>query len=245
MKLGRHLFLTLLGLGLASSTALASTITFVTPTGALDPVGGLPVNASASFTTSANTVSVTLSNLQANPTSVAQVLTDLSFTLDGGTITQTQLQTSLGTLVNINGAGVPTLGTTGLTGWNLDLVGVPGSIHLCAIGNSPCGGALAPTRGIIGPPGPGGLYTNANGSIAGNNAHNPFLDLSATFTLFVPGVTSATNVTGATFSFNTTVGDDVPGVPQQPPPPRVPEPSSVVLLGTGLAYFATRLRRRA
>ena len=49
--------------------AHAATVTYVTPTGAT--TSGGPVNASATFTTGTNSISVSLSNLQANITDVA------------------------------------------------------------------------------------------------------------------------------------------------------------------------------
>ena len=55
---------------------------FTTPTGAVT-VGG-PLNAEADLTTTAGSIMVTLRNLQANPTDVAQLLSDFSFTVGGG-----------------------------------------------------------------------------------------------------------------------------------------------------------------
>jgi hypothetical protein len=75
------------------------------------------------------------------------------------------------------------------------------------------------------------LYSNANGSIAGNGPHNPFLNQTATFNIAVTGVTAATTVTSATFSFGTVAGVNVPGTPGTP---AVPEPISSALVGTGL-----------
>ena len=94
---------------------------------------------------------------------------------------------------------------------------------------------------IIGPSGPGGVYTNANGSIAGNGPHNPFIDQQGMFTLTVAGVTNATTITSATFSFGTTAGIDVPGIPTSP----VPEPSSVLLLGSLVGGVFVSLRKRS
>jgi hypothetical protein len=91
---------------------------------------------------------------------------------------------------------------------------------------------------IIGPPDGSGNYSNANASIAGNGPHNPFVDQTAAFVLSISGINSDTIVTGATFSFGTTPGDNVPGggVPDSG--------STVMLLGTALGSVEI-LRRLA
>jgi hypothetical protein len=91
---------------------------------------------------------------------------------------------------------------------------------------------------IIGPPGAGGTYSNANSSIAGNVPHNPFLNQTATFTITGSGITASTVVTAATFSFGTTPGDNVAAVP-------VPEPSTMAIAGLGaIGFIGVGLRRR-
>jgi MYXO-CTERM domain-containing protein len=96
-----------------------------------------------------------------------------------------------------------------------------------------------PKQTLIGLPNSSGVYSNANGSIAGNGPHNPFLFGPITFTLTVPGVTAASTITEVTFSFGTTVGQDVAGI--------VPEPASATLIAVGLTAVAALagLRRRS
>jgi hypothetical protein len=205
----------------------ADSVTYVTPTGA--STGGGPVNARAVLTVNpAGTLTVVLTNLQANPTDVAQLISDFSFTTNGLTGT---LSSSVGTGIFVNAGGTTTPGTTGSTGWALDPV-AGGLFHVTALG------AVGPANLIIGPPGAGGVYTNANGSIAGNGPHNPFLNQTATFTLAIPGLNSVSQITSFTFSFGTVAGINVPGTPG------VPEPASMVLLGTGLVSLSAGLRRR-
>jgi hypothetical protein len=64
---------------LAASVASATIITYQTPAGS--DVGGLPVAARATISTQTDHVTVVLENLQANPTSVSQSLSDLIFVL--------------------------------------------------------------------------------------------------------------------------------------------------------------------
>lgn len=204
-----------------SVASQAATITFVTPAGSMVPDGA--VNASATFTTGADTLTITLTDLLANPTSVGQLISDLDFVLSTGQTVGT-LTSSSSQLITVNSNGTFTLGATGSTGWVLNN-NVMGGLQLDVL-SAPVG----PAHLLIGPPGGGGTYSNANDSIAGNGPHNPFLNQTATFNLAITGVTAATTVTSAVFSFGTTAGVNVRGVAS----PIVPEPGTYALLGGGL-----------
>lgn len=230
----RKLFWGVALLLLAVATGVrADTVTFITPTGSM--TGGQPVNASATFVTNANgSIDITLTNLQANPTSVVQAISDLDFTLSNGATTG-MLSSSSGTEIAIASGGTATLGSAVSTGWVLNNA-VSGGLQLDVLGTPE-----APAHLIVGPSGAGGVYTDANGSIAGNKPHNPFLDQTATFVVDVSGVTDTTTITGVSFSFGTTAGANVVvGTPFMP----TPEPASLMLLGSGLLGLPL-LRRRA
>ena len=199
-----------------------------TPAGAT--AGGQPVSAQAQFTTSLNQISLVLTNLQANPTSIIQAISDLFFTAsNGGTnlATGTALYTPTANYINIGAGGVSSSAAApAAAAW--DLSNTAGTYHLDKFcGHNTCGNPAAP---IIGP----GPYTNANGSIARNRPHNPFLDQSATFTFAVAGATADTLISNVVFSFGTSPGTNV----------GIPIPAAVWLFGSGLLGLIVIARRR-
>jgi hypothetical protein len=218
-----------LALVLMAAPVHAGSVTFVTPSGAT--VGAGPVNAEVDFTTSANTLTITLIDHLANPKDVGQLLSDLSFTLgNGGSDTGATETAASSSEITVAGNGSFT-GPTPISGVATD--GWPFAVNSSTSGtlNVLAAGGGGPAHLIIGPAGPGGTYSNANGSIDGNGPHNPFLDESATFTITGAGITADTTITSATFGFGTTRGVTVQGVLS------VPEPSALVmsLVGLGIA----------
>ena len=216
-----------------SASALTLTYNFT----GLNPNSGQPINASAVVTTGTNTVGVTLNNLLANPNDVSQLISDVRITL-GATTTGATLASSSGTQITVNANDTFTTGATVSTGWGLTTP-TASTLYLNVLGTQ-----TGPEHLIIGPAGPGGLYSDANGSIAGNAPHNPFLQSGATFTIGLTGVTANTTVTGVALSFGTTPGlIEVPGVPSGGPGVGVPDGgATVVLLGLGLMLLGVTRR---
>ncbi len=225
---------------LGAGTAQASVIVFQTPMGATTSGGA--VSATASFTLSANTLDIQLTNTLANPTSVAQLLSGLSFTLDSG-LTNGTLSSSVANFITVASGGTFSSAGSGLpTGWVLQ----PGFdlCDICASG----GGSNRPAGLIIGPPGAGHLYSSANGSIAGNGPHNPFIDQTASYDLNIQGLSASDAISSVTFRFGTTFGTDtVDGVcTSDCGGTSVPEPGPLALFAAGLlgcALFINRRRR--
>jgi hypothetical protein len=225
-------FAVVLGLTTAAS---ASQVTFTTPGGSTDAAGD-PVAASAQFTTSADTVTIVLTNLLVNQKDVGQNVSDLFFTLSTSQ-SSGSISSSSATARDVASDGTFTDSGPVDTGWALTFDAATG-FHL----NGLAGATFVPAHTLLGEPDGSNVYSNANASIAGNGPHNPFLAGPATFIVSVAGVTADTVITSATFSFGTTAGDNVPGGGPGPP---VPEPATVITALCGLAPLAlVRLYRR-
>jgi hypothetical protein len=219
-----------------STAAFADTFTFSTAPGATTSNGSggtVAVSATAVVTTNNNgTITVVITNNIVNPTTVAQNISDFSFSLSGGitsgngagSVTAAGVARTIATGGSFTDSG--TGSTVQSTGWHNDT-----GLHYTVLS-----GSGQPAYTIIGAPGAGG-YTAAGGSIAGNDPHNPFFAGPITFTLAVTGVTAQTQVSNFVFSFGTTAGNDVPTG-------STPEPASMFLLGTGLLGVGGAIRRK-
>jgi hypothetical protein len=163
-----------------------------------------PLSASAAFTTSSGLLSVTITNDLSASTiiSAGQAVSDLSFTLSNapGTLGATS---ATGTFATFSGTATPTLSPGEPVRWLGQGPPPPGGTGFFSIvGNTITMEALGggqPSQMIL----PAGTtYPAANASIT-NGMFSPYVDGPATFTLALSGVTAATTITSATFSFGT------------------------------------------
>lgn len=182
------------GLAAFCSPAYATTQTFN------DTITGL--GGHVTLTSGAGTVTVTLSDTFATPSSLANLLSDLAFSVTGGTaVSATNYSapnTSFITLTDNQPTAVSGPGTS--NPWTLS-----GSGSYLFTGLN--GGDQTRTL-IIGPVASDYCTAPANhrcpdGLGGGNQNFNPYINQTATFTLAIPGVTSGSTFSNVGFSYGT------------------------------------------
>jgi hypothetical protein len=206
----------------AVSVQSAQAITIGTPSG-YTLSSGLPVNATASFTLNEGSISLTLTNLLSNPTSIAQLISGITFNVSGASGSGKLTTVNSGLLCSISDGGAYTTGASdSLTRWTASHWDT--LIKLTTLSGG------QPDRLIIGPADEKGKYSAANDSIW--KSHDPSVLGSATFNITIPGVTSTSTLSNVTFLF----GSGPEAVP-------VPIPGALLLFGPGVAGLIA-LRRR-
>jgi hypothetical protein len=244
----------ILALGAFAIPARANTILFAT--GPIQLASGT-VNATVSFDIDhvTDTILISVANLQKNPVNIGQLISRVNFTLSHFTNTSPNaaVVTERATEIEIDRMGrIVEVDATLDTDWKI-LPVATGRFDLCTI----CNGSGDPDQLLIGAPAANGRYPNANGGIAGNNSHNPFLLASAetytegplagvnsmpSWTIRLNGIQPTTYVTAVAFGFGTSYGALTAEADALTP---TPEPGTMILLGCGVALmFAARRRKK-
>ena len=192
------------------------------------------VDAQATFHQSAaNLLRISLQNLQST-SNVGQGISGIQFQIcdaSGHVLNITGSITAQNNpVINVDGGGnVTSLGTMA-TGWGLSSNGP--SFTMTALGFTG-NGTNPPDELIL------GTLSSPNSSIAGNGPHNPFINGTGVFSLTLSqNLPLGFQICNVVFLFGT--GPDSVNAPTA----SVPEPASMLLLGSGLAGVAARLRRR-
>src|SRR5262249_35638276 len=153
-------------------------------------------------------VHIDLTNLLTDPTSDIQTLNGIQFVLSTGQTVGTGFASSAQHRQIDSEAANPTgwhdLGISSTT-WNLNN-NVSGGHELTSPGNM---GGSTPLIG--GPRTSDNTYAAANGSIAGNGPHNPFLAGTASYDLDISGLLDTATVSSMRFEFGTAAGTNVTG----------------------------------
>ena len=217
---------TLLAVALIAIASLSfSQVASADPITVCTGAGCSTTNVTGTIVAGAGTVTITLTNnlTNAQVNSVIQNVSGIYFSVsgyNGGAVSLTSSNSTQST--NINGGTGVLAGAVNPTGW---AAGHSGSLItscvVCAFGVGPTAG---PEQTLIGGTG-AGAYANANGSINGNDPHNPFLVGTLTLVLATPGVTANSTFSNVVVQF---------GTEATPPTILTPEPISIVLLGMGM-----------
>ena len=202
----------------------ATVITFDASSPNLNNSG--PVDASATITTLANQIDVTLTDLQAGIHSAGQEVSGIIFTLNVAP-TSASIGSSSGTL--IDAPSTTAIGGSPSAHWGVGHSGF--TVILETAGPFAQGGQ--PFDLIIGP----GPWPNLNPSITN---HQPEIQGAGTFDLTALGITSATTVSSLQFLFGTGPYGELAGVD---PPIPVPEPASLALFSVALLVFGLICKR--
>jgi hypothetical protein len=194
MSRPRNLVLGTLTAAFVGLSSVAAAQTFYSPTES--PNG--TVSAFANFSISGGTLTIVLTNTLLNQISSGQAISDLHWTINGGSFTTLPSDTTplaAGNYININaGGGGSTPAGTNLDSWGLSNTG--GTYNLTTL----TGGQPA-----------GLIWGNGTASAnAGADNFNPYVDQTATFTLAIAGLSDTATISDVVFTFGTNGAVAVP-----------------------------------
>lgn len=224
-------------LALANGALAVMTYSFAASGNGGEITDNRTVSAEVDFTVSQGQIVITLRNTTPDTFSANQLLTGLQFRLTDGSspVTNSVLTSGTGIARDIAADGTYTDSLTPvdlldpqtwkLTSGLLNQLEFHPNAEFALIG--PANGETATTAGTY----------NANGSIEGNDGHNPFVAKIATFVLSSSSITDLTKISDVRFQFNTNMSYSISPIP---------EPSTIGIFGIGLggACAFTAIRRR-
>jgi len=215
----------------------AALVAFSVPASALTvPFSSGNLSGSATLTAGTGTVSIVLTNTTSPTTSIADLISDLSFSVTGGqTIGTTQTVTPTGSLITCTDGQAGCVSASGTANqWYYGMNGSVGSQGVTGTGTYLLTALVGKNRSLIigdssfSCKGPGNKCPDG----LGNGVNQPYLSGSGSFSLTIPGVTTDSTFSNVQLSFGTT------------PETVVPIPAAVWLFGSGLLGLIGIARRR-
>ena len=178
---------------LATSTGTAHATTYNFAFAGVCGGGTEACAATAAITPGSGSLTVVLTDPQADPRSAGDLISGIQIGL-GGTPT---LSSQNGTLITVTSTSGPYVTAGGPpTHWGVGASG--GNIVLETAGAFAVGGQ--PINMIIGPPAAGGNYTHANASITNGN-FSPYINQVGTFVILDSSITNGTDLTNTVVAF--------------------------------------------
>jgi hypothetical protein len=223
----KNLLLTIL----AAATLSAGTIQITYDNGL---AGNSKRTATVNATFNTNSLTLVINGVVNNINDVGQAVSGVDFSIVGG-LTGTLASTS-GQLINVANDGTFS-NASGNPDW---FQAAANDFETTALGSS------NPDNVLIGAPNGSNVYSNANGSIKSNKAHNPFTKEQITLVYSIAGLTSTSNFSSFRIAFGTgPTWFDIPS--DRIPPnevPNVPEPATYAMMGgalIGLAFLRKKM----